>query len=63
MENIEYITDSKGTKRKVIIPLKEYETLLEKLEDLTDAAECNKILSAPETKYHTLEEFLKHINL
>jgi hypothetical protein len=35
----EYVTDSEGNKKAVILPIKEYEELLEDLEDLTVAAE------------------------
>lgn len=37
--NPDYITDAKGQKRAVILPLKEYEELLEDLNDLAVAAE------------------------
>lgn len=37
--NPDYITDAKGHKRAVILPLKEYEELLEDLNDLAVAAE------------------------
>ena len=37
--NPDYITDAKGRKRAVILPLKEYEELLEDLNDLAVAAE------------------------
>jgi hypothetical protein len=35
----EYVTDSEGKKKAVILPIKEYEELLEDLEDLAVAAE------------------------
>ena len=35
----DYITDAKGQKRAVILPLKEYEELLEDLSDLAVVAE------------------------
>lgn len=37
--NPDYITDAKGHKRAVVLPLKEYEELLEDLSDLGVAAE------------------------
>lgn len=37
--NPDYITDAKGHKRAVILPLKEYEELLEDLNDFAVAAE------------------------
>jgi hypothetical protein len=38
-KNIEYITDPKGKKRKVILPIKTYESLLEDLHDLAIVAD------------------------
>jgi hypothetical protein len=35
----EYVTDSNGNRRAVILPIKEYEDLLEDLQDLAIAAE------------------------
>jgi hypothetical protein len=35
----EYVTDSDGNKRAVILPIEEYENLLEDLQDLAVAAE------------------------
>lgn len=35
----EYVTDSDGKKRAVILPIEEYEDLLEDLQDLAIAAE------------------------
>lgn len=37
--NPEYVTDSEGHKRAVILPLAEYEELLEDLDDLAAIAE------------------------
>jgi hypothetical protein len=36
---VEYITDTNGKKRKVILPIKTYETLLEDLHDLSVVAD------------------------
>jgi hypothetical protein len=38
----EYVTDSDGNKRAVILPIEEYENLLEDLQDLAVAAERKK---------------------
>ena len=35
----EYITDSEGTKRSVILPIDQFESLIEDIEDLAIAAE------------------------
>ncbi len=37
--NLKYITDDRGRKKEVILPIKEFENLLEDLEDLAVAAE------------------------
>ncbi len=37
--NPEYITDKKGRKKSVVIPIEEFEELLEDIEDLVTAAE------------------------
>lgn len=37
--NIKFITDKKGRKKEVILPIEEFENLLEDLEDLAVAAE------------------------
>jgi hypothetical protein len=36
---LKYITDEKGRKKEVILPIKEYEELIEDLEDLAIVAE------------------------
>jgi len=36
---LKYITDEKGRKKEVILPIKEYEDLIEDLEDLAIIAE------------------------
>jgi hypothetical protein len=36
---LKYITDEKGRKKEVILPIKEYEDLIEDLEDLAIVAE------------------------
>jgi hypothetical protein len=38
-KNLKYITDDKGRRKEVVIPIKKFETLLEDLEDLAIVAE------------------------
>jgi hypothetical protein len=38
-KNLKYITDDKGQRKEVIIPIKKFEALLEDLEDLAIVAE------------------------
>lgn len=37
--NVKYVTDKKGRKKEVILPLKEFQNLIEDLEDLAIVAE------------------------
>lgn len=37
--NVRYVTDKKGRKKEVILPIKEFERLIEDLEDLAIVAE------------------------
>lgn len=37
--NLRYITDKSGRKKEVVLPIKEFENLLEDLQDLAVAAE------------------------
>jgi hypothetical protein len=37
--NLRYVTDKKGTKKQVILSIKDFENLLEDLQDLAIAAE------------------------
>ena len=53
----EYIVDRRGRKTKVILPVKEYETMLEDLYDLRRAAEVRGEQSVPlETVRAELEQ-------
>jgi PHD/YefM family antitoxin component YafN of YafNO toxin-antitoxin module len=42
MKNIEYVTDEKGKKKRVLLPLADFEKLQGELEDLEDALELEK---------------------
>ena len=42
MKNIEYVTDEKGKKKRVLLPLADFERLQGELEDLEDALELEK---------------------
>ena len=46
-KNIEFITDPKGKKRKVILPIKTYESLLEDLHDLSVVADRKRDKNIP----------------
>ena len=42
MKNIEYVTDEKGKKKRVLLPLADFVKLQGELEDLEDALELEK---------------------
>ena len=42
MKNIEYVKDEKGRKKRVLLPLADFEKLQGQLEDLEDALELEK---------------------
>ena len=46
-KKIEYITDAKGKKKSVILPVETYEELLEDIQDLVAVAERRKEKSLP----------------
>ena len=52
----EYVTDSEGRKKAVILPIEEYDALLEDLEDLACVAERK---DDPTIPHHKVAEDLK----
>lgn len=54
--NPEYVTNVKGRKRAVILPIEEYTELLEDLQDLAVIAERRE---EPSLSHHTVMEDLK----
>jgi len=53
----EYVTDSEGRKKAVILPIEEYDELLEDLEDLACVAERK---DEPTIPHHKVAEDLKN---
>lgn len=53
-----YVVDSKGKKTAVILPVKEYESMLQELEDLRDAQLVDELESSAEG-FISLEELRK----
>jgi len=45
--NVRYITDKKGKKKEVILPIRQFNSLVEDLEDLAVAAERRKEENIP----------------
>jgi PHD/YefM family antitoxin component YafN of YafNO toxin-antitoxin module len=56
-ESIQYITDNRGKKTSVILPIAEYEQLMEDLEDLACVAERRYEESVP------FEDVLKRLKV
>ena len=52
--NLKYITNDEGKRIAVVIPIKEYEELMEKLEDLDDLRVCSERMNEEGV---SLEEF------
>jgi hypothetical protein len=57
----QYIVDSDGEKRGVLLPLAEYNRLLELLEDALDAADLDQAVreGGPMTPYQEVQEELR----
>ena len=58
--NLEYITDEHGNKKSVILPIEEFEELMEDIEDLAIIAERRK---EPTISHEQLIEELKEDGL
>lgn len=48
--NVRYVTDKKGRKKEVILPIREFEALIEDLEDLAIVAERREEETIPHSK-------------
>ncbi len=57
----QFITDIKGKKQAVILPIAEYEKLIEELEELDDIKLFDKVKAGNE-EYVSFDEFLKTKN-
>ncbi|HLF03921.1 MAG TPA: type II toxin-antitoxin system prevent-host-death family antitoxin [Dehalococcoidia bacterium] len=57
----EYIVDSKGRKKAVVLPVKEFDRLMEHLEELEDALALDEAVGKAEefTDYRQIREELK----
>lgn len=57
----QYIVDSRGQKKAVILPLKEFNRLIERLEELEDALSLDQALEDVQefTDYRQIREELK----
>ncbi len=57
----EYIVDSKGQKKAVILPIKEFNRLIERLEELEDALSLDQAMESVQefSDYRQVREELK----
>ena len=57
----EYIVDRRGQKKAVILPIKEFNRLIERLEELEDALSLDRAMESVQefTDYHQIREELK----
>jgi hypothetical protein len=55
--NTKYVTDNKGKKVEVIIPIKDYQKIIEELEDLKDVRAYDKAKASKEVSVPIDEAF------
>jgi PHD/YefM family antitoxin component YafN of YafNO toxin-antitoxin module len=60
MPTPQFITDNTGKKLAVVLPIKEYNKLIEELEDLEDVKEFDKAMSR-EQEFVPFEQAIKEI--
>lgn len=58
----QYITDEKGKKVSVVLPIKEYKKILEELEDLEDIRSYDRMMES-KAEYIPLNKALKQIEV
>jgi hypothetical protein len=51
----QFVTDPSGKRLSVLLPLAEYEALMERLEDLEDLADAREILDEPTIPWETVK--------
>jgi len=59
MNSPQYITDNKGKKVSVILPIKQYEKMLEELEDAEDLRFYEEAKKDDDGSYVTLEQYVE----
>ena len=62
MKRLQYIIDSKGKKVSVILPIKQYEKLLKKLDDMEDLRLYDEGKNKDDGPYITLEDYINERN-
>jgi hypothetical protein len=62
MKRLQYIIDSKGKKVSVILPIKQYEKLLEKLDDMEDLRLYDDSKKDDDGTRITLEDYINERN-
>lgn len=61
MSRIQYITDDRGNKISVIVPLKDYQKMIEELEELEDIHLYDKAKKSDTGERISMEEAFKRI--
>ena len=51
----QFVTDPDGKRRSVVLPLAEYEALMEYLEDLEDGADARQAMNEPTIPWETVK--------
>ncbi len=59
MPTPQFITDNTGKKLAVVLPIKEYNKLIEELEDLDDVKEFDKVKREDDGSRITMDDYIK----
>ncbi len=60
MPTPQFITDNTGKKLAVVLPIKEYNKLIEELEDLDDVKEFDKVKREDDGSRITMDDYIKN---
>lgn len=60
MPTPKFITDNTGKKLAVVLPIKEYNKLIEELEDLDDVKEFDKVKREDDGSRITMDDYIKN---
>ena len=60
MPTPQFITDNTGKKLAVVLPIKEYNKLIEELEDLDDVKEFDKVKREDDGRRITMDDYIKN---
>ena len=60
MPTPQFITDNTGKKLAVVLPIKEYNKLIEEREDLDDVKEFDKVKREDDGRRITMDDYIKN---